>query len=167
MEPMGWGDYFIVLGCCAITMLVCRVVPLFVLKGKELPEGVGQALGFIPPAAFAALVANDLLTPGMFDAGLWPAAAPLIAALAVALVAWKTKSLLWCAVSGVAAYALLMLLYRPCASEDRAGSAAEFGIMRGEPKFLRMCPGFSLQYRSVDGILSNRVFTRRHAIRFH
>ena len=73
MEPMGWGDYFIVLGCCAITMLVCRVVPLFVLKGKELPEGVGQALGFIPPAAFAALVANDLLTPGMFDAGLWPA----------------------------------------------------------------------------------------------
>ena len=90
MEPMGWGDYFIVLGCCAITMLVCRVVPLFVLKGKELPEGVGQALGFIPPAAFAALVAN--------------------AALAVALVAWKTKSLLWCAVSGVAAYALLMLL---------------------------------------------------------
>ena len=51
MEPMGWGDYFIVLGCCAITMLVCRVVPLFVLKGKELPEGVGQALGFIPPAA--------------------------------------------------------------------------------------------------------------------
>lgn len=44
MEPMGWGDYFIVLGCCAITMLVCRVVPLFVLKGKELPEGVGQAL---------------------------------------------------------------------------------------------------------------------------
>ena len=98
MEPMGWGDYFIVLGCCAITMLVCRVVPLFVLKGKELPEGVGQALGFIPPAAFAALVANDLLTPGMFDA------------LAVALVAWKTKSLLWCAVSGVAAYALLMLL---------------------------------------------------------
>jgi len=109
-EPMGWGDYFIVLGCCAITMLVCRVVPLFVLKGKELPEGVGQALGFIPPAAFAALVANDLLTPGMFDAGLWPAAAPLVAALAVALVAWKTKSLLWCAVSGVAAYALLMLL---------------------------------------------------------
>ena len=106
MEPMGWGDYFIVLGCCAITMLVCRVVPLFVLKGKELPEGVGQALGFIPPAAFAALVANDLLTPGMFDAGLWPAAAPLVAALAVALVAWKTKSLLWCAVSGVAAYAL-------------------------------------------------------------
>lgn len=110
MATMGWGDFFVVFACCAVTMLICRVVPLFVLKGKELPQGVEQALGFIPPAAFAALVANDLLTPGMFDAGLWPAAAPLAAALVVALVAWKTKSLLWCAVSGVAAYALLMLV---------------------------------------------------------
>lgn len=110
MEAMGWGDFAVVFACCAATMLACRVVPLFVLKGKELPQGVEQALGFIPPAAFAALVANDLLTPGMFDAGLWPAAAPLVAAGAVALVAWRTKSLLWCAVSGVAAYALLMLV---------------------------------------------------------
>ena len=64
MATMGWGDYFVVLGCCAVTMLICRVVPLFVLKGTQLPQGVEQALGFIPPAAFAALVANDLLTPG-------------------------------------------------------------------------------------------------------
>ncbi|MEA5019456.1 MAG: AzlD domain-containing protein [Gordonibacter sp.] len=110
MQSMGWGDFLIVFVCCAITMLVCRVLPLFLLKGKQLPEGVERALGFIPPAAFAALVANDLLSPGMFDAGLWPAAAPLVAAGVVALVAWKTKSLLWSAVSGVAAYALLMLI---------------------------------------------------------
>lgn len=110
MESMGWGDFLVVFACCAVTMLVCRTVPLFALKGRQLPEGVEQALGFIPPAAFAALVANDLLTPGMFDAGLWPAAAPLLAAGVVALVAWRTKSLLWCAVSGVAAYALLSLV---------------------------------------------------------
>lgn len=107
---MSWGDFLIVFACCAITMLVCRVVPLFALKGRELPEGVQRALGFIPPAAFAALVANDLLSPGMFDAGLWPAAAPLVASAVVVAVAWKTKSLLWCAVAGCAAYALLMLL---------------------------------------------------------
>ncbi|MEE0636227.1 AzlD domain-containing protein, partial [Adlercreutzia sp.] len=65
------------------------------------------ALGFIPPAAFAALVANDLLNPGMFDAGVWPAAIPLVAAVASALVAVKTKSLLWTAVAGVAVYAAL------------------------------------------------------------
>ena len=110
MQSMGWGDFRVVFVCCAITMLVCRVLPLFLLKGKQLPEGVERALGFIPPAAFAALVANDLLSPGMFDAGLWPAAAPLVAAGVVALVAWKTKSLLWSAVSGVVAYALLMLV---------------------------------------------------------
>ena len=107
---MTWAEFWVVLACCALTMLACRALPLFLLKGKQLPDAVSRALGFIPPAAFAALVANDLLPPGMFDAGLWPAAAPLVAALAVALVAWKTKSLLWCAVSGVAAYALLMLL---------------------------------------------------------
>lgn len=110
MESMGWGDFLVVFSCCALTMLACRVLPLFALKGKELPENVERALGFIPPAAFAALVANDLLTPGMFDAGLWPAAAPLAAAAVVAAVAWKTKSLLWCALSGVAAYALLMMV---------------------------------------------------------
>lgn len=110
MQSMGWGDFLVVFVCCAITMLVCRVLPLFLLKGRRLPEGVERALGFIPPAAFAALVANDLLSPGMFDAGLWPAAAPLVAAGVVALVAWKTKSLLWSAVSGVVAYALLMLI---------------------------------------------------------
>lgn len=110
MTQMGWGDFLIVFICCAITMLACRVVPLFVLKGRNLPENIERALGFIPPAAFAALVANDLFTPGMFDAGVWPAAAPLLSAVVVAIVAWKTKSLLWCGISGVAAYALLTLL---------------------------------------------------------
>ena len=91
-------------------MLACRVLPLFVLKGRELPPRLSEALGFIPPAAFAALVANDLLSPGMFDAGLWPAAAPLVAALVVVVVARLSKSLLLCAVAGVAVYALLVVL---------------------------------------------------------
>lgn len=107
---MSWTDFLIVFACCALTMLACRVIPLFALKGRSLPEGIERALGYIPPAAFAALVANDLLTPGMFDAGLWPAAAPLIASLAVVVVAVRSKSLLWSAVTGVAAYALLTLL---------------------------------------------------------
>ena len=78
---MTWAEFWVVLACCALTMLACRALPLFLLKGKQLPDAVSRALGFIPPAAFAALVANDLLAPGMFDAGLWPAAAPLVAAL--------------------------------------------------------------------------------------
>ena len=107
---MSMTEYLIVLGCCMATMLACRVVPLLLLKGRDLPEQVKRVLELIPPAAFAALVANDLLTPGMFDAGLWPAAAPLIAAAFVAVVARFAKSLLWCAVAGVCAYALLTML---------------------------------------------------------
>lgn len=104
---MTWTDFGIVFGCCVVTMLACRVIPLFLLKGKELPENVSQALGFIPPAAFAALVANDLLSPTMFDAGVWPAAMPLIASFVVIIVGMKTKSLIWCAIVGVAVYAIL------------------------------------------------------------
>ena len=66
---MSMHDFFIVFATCLVTMLLCRCVPLFVLKGRQLPDGLARALGFIPPAAFAALVANDLLSPGMFDAG--------------------------------------------------------------------------------------------------
>ena len=110
MQPITWTEFWIVFVTCAITMLACRVLPLFLLKGRELPPRVSEALGFIPPAAFAALVANDLLSPGMFDAGLWPAAAPLAAALIVVVAARLSKSLLLSAIVGVAAYALLVMI---------------------------------------------------------
>ena len=107
---MSWEEFWVVLVVCALTMLACRVLPLFLLKGRELPSMLSRALGFIPPAAFAALVANDLLTPGMFAGGLWPAAIPLVAALCVVVVACKTRSLLWSALAGVVSYALLTLI---------------------------------------------------------
>ena len=110
MQPITWTDVWIIFVTCALTILACRVLPLFLLKGKELPKRVEEALGYIPPAAFAALVANDLLTPGMFDAGIWPAGAPLVASVIVIIVARLTKSLLWSAVAGVVAYALLTMI---------------------------------------------------------
>ncbi len=110
VQPISWTGFWIVFGTCALTMLACRVLPLFLLKGRELPERVTEALGFIPPAAFAALVANDLFTPGMFDAGLWPAGAPLLAALIVVVAARLTKSLVVSAVVGVIAYAALTMI---------------------------------------------------------
>lgn len=107
---MTWTDFFIIFGVCLVTMLICRTAPLLFLKGKELPKRVEQALNFIPPAAFAALVANDILSPGMFAQGFWPAALPLVASLVVVVVALKWKNLLVCALVGVAAYALLTLI---------------------------------------------------------
>lgn len=105
---MSWTSFFIVFGSCVLTMLACRVIPLFLLKGRELPEDVSKALGFIPPAAFAALVANDIFRPEMLGGGDFTTFVPLIAALPVVLVAWFTKSLIWSVVVGVAAFAALV-----------------------------------------------------------
>ena len=107
---MSWTDFFIVFACCAATMLVCRVVPVFALRERTLPPGVVRALNLIPPATFAALIANSLLEPGMFDAGIWPGALPLVSALLVMAVGYKTKSLVWCIVVGVGSYAALAAL---------------------------------------------------------
>jgi branched-subunit amino acid transport protein len=108
---MPLSDFLVILAGSAILMLICRVAPMVALKGRELPPTVVRALGFIPPAAFAALVANDLFQPAAFSGGdPWAWATPLLAALAVAVVGVKTKSMAWCIVVGVAAYGLLSWL---------------------------------------------------------
>ena len=107
---MGWTEFALIGIGCALTILIFRTVPLFALRGRELPGWLSQALAFIPPAAFAALIANDIFSPGMFDAGLWPAMIPVIAALIVSPVAIKTKSLVWSIVAGVGSYGLLLLI---------------------------------------------------------
>lgn len=91
-------------------ILACRVVPIFALRGRELPTRAVEALGYIPPAAFAALVANDLFSPTAFSAEPWPALLPIVAAVAVAVVARKTRSMLWSCMAGVVAYVALTLI---------------------------------------------------------
>ncbi|MDR1421915.1 MAG: AzlD domain-containing protein [Coriobacteriales bacterium] len=123
---MNCFDFAIVLLCCATTMLICRVVPALALKGRELPPSLTAALELIPPAAFAALVANDLIDLAALEVGtaglvgqsftlagllaFWPFALPLISSILVIVVARKTKSLTWCIIAGVGCYAVLMLL---------------------------------------------------------
>lgn len=88
-------------------MLTCRCLPLLLLRGRELPERVERALSLIPAAAFVALVANDLIQPDVYAASPAAALPVALSSLAVLLVARKSGSLLWCAVTGMAAYALL------------------------------------------------------------
>ena len=83
-------------------ILACRVVPIFALRGRELPNSAVEALGHIPPIAFAGLVANDLFSPAALAAGPWPALLPI--------VAQKTRSMLWSCVAGVVAYVALTLI---------------------------------------------------------
>lgn len=103
-------DFLIVWLSCLVAMLACRCIPIFILKGRDLPEKLREALNLIPPAAFAALVANDLFSPTMFNGGIWPGLIPLISALVVIVVARKTNSLIWCAVTGFIAYAILSFI---------------------------------------------------------
>lgn len=107
---MSTSEFLVIWGVSFAVILACRVVPNFALRGRALPQGVVDALGYIPPAAFAALVANDLLSPGMFSAGIWTALMPIAAAAIVVVVAWKTNSMLWCCVLGVVAYLALSLI---------------------------------------------------------
>lgn len=107
---MSTGSFLIIYLCCLVTMLLCRCVPLLALKGRTLPDNLVRALNLIPPAAFAALVANDLFSPGMFDAGLWQGLMPLAAAVLTMAVGYLRKSLVLCIVVGVGSYGLMMLL---------------------------------------------------------
>lgn len=104
------NEFLLIFAGCFVTMIICRVVPLFVLKGRELKPATQRALELIPPAAFAALVANDLFKPELFAQGTWEGLMPLVAASVVAVVALKTRNLLACVFVGVGAYIALMLL---------------------------------------------------------
>ncbi len=107
---MTWTEFGIIAISVIITMLICRVVPMFLLKGKELPEKVSRALNLIPAATFAALIANDLFSVGMFSNGLWEGMMPLIAAVLVCIAGYIKKSLVLCIVVGVASYAIMMFI---------------------------------------------------------
>ena len=107
---MSIEQFLIIYLSCLVTMLLCRCIPIFFLKGRELPEKLQAALNLIPPAAFAALVANDLFKPDMFDAGLSTGIVPLLSAAIVVIVARRTHSLIACAITGVIAYAALSFI---------------------------------------------------------
>ncbi len=102
---MSATEFLIFYVCVLAVILACRCVPLLTLKGRELSPRVSEALGLIPPAAFAALVANDL-----FDPSTGPSWTALVAAAAVVVVARRTGSLIWCALVGMASFALLSLV---------------------------------------------------------
>ena len=101
---MSSSEFVVFYLCVLAVILACRCVPLLALGGRELSPRLSEALGLIPPAAFAALVANDLFDP---VSGIGVPA--LASAALVVVVARRTGSLIWCALAGMASYALLSL----------------------------------------------------------
>ena len=107
---MQTSEFLVLYACVLATMLACRCIPLFVLKGRALSPRLKEALGLIPPAAFAALVANDLFSPQAIAGDPVRGFLPFAAAVPVVVVARKTESLIWSAMVGLAAYAALLFL---------------------------------------------------------
>ncbi len=70
------------------------------------PPWVAQTLRFVPPAVLAAIVVPELLLrEGQFT----PLNPRLFAGLLATLVAWRTKSVLWTILAGMAALLILQL----------------------------------------------------------
>ena len=102
---MTTNEFFLIYGLVLVTMLCCRVIPLFVLKGRELSPRAREAIGLIPPAAFAALVDPSTLFEDPVKGLL-----PIAASVPVLIVARLTKSLIASAIVGMLVYAVLLYL---------------------------------------------------------
>lgn len=74
--------------------------------GREVPPLLRRWLRYVPPAVLAALVVPAALAPqGHLEPGL-----PAWAVVAGAFVAWRTRSVLWTIVGGVAVFWILRML---------------------------------------------------------
>ena len=107
---MNLTDFIIIAIITILCQFLFRTLPVLVFAHRSLPEWLEKMLGYIPVAAFAALVANDLFKPDQFAAGWAVNLLPLLASIPVIIVARKTRSLLLCIVVGVACFALLLFL---------------------------------------------------------
>ncbi len=74
--------------------------------GREIPSLLRRWLRYVPPAVLAALVVPAALAPQ----GRLEVSAHGWAALAGAAVAWRTRSVLWTILGGMAAFWLLRML---------------------------------------------------------
>ena len=92
----------------AIVTLIPRVVPIMILSRIKLPDSVQTWLHFVPIAILAAIVGQELFTEeNKVHISLNE---QLLAAIITAIIAIKTRSLLWTVLSGVIAYVLVRWL---------------------------------------------------------
>ena len=105
---MSRWEILLVAGMTAVTFGV-RYPVLALVSRMELPRPVVDALRFIPPAVLAAIIAPAVFMPGgALD--LSPGNAYLIAGVAAALIAWRTRNLLLTIVLGMAVFWLWRVL---------------------------------------------------------
>lgn len=99
---MSSSEMWMIAGMVLVTFGV-RYPVLALVSRLTLPAPLLEALKFIPPAVLTAIIAPAVLQPqGHMDLGLGNAY--LYAAIAAALIAWRTKNLLLTIVLGMAVF---------------------------------------------------------------
>lgn len=95
---------YTILGMALVTFLP-RLLPLWLLSARSLPPLVVAWLRYVPPAVLAAMLLPAVLAPNdrvdLSSANLY-----LLAAIPTLLVAWRTRSLFWSVVVGMALVAI-------------------------------------------------------------
>jgi branched-subunit amino acid transport protein len=90
----------------AVVTFLTRFTMIAVLGQGTPPPVLRRWLRYVPPAVLAALVVPAALAPqGRLELGL-----PAWSVLAGAIVAWRTRNVLWTIAAGMAAFWLLRAL---------------------------------------------------------
>ncbi|AGY82212.1 AzlD domain-containing protein [Carnobacterium inhibens] len=99
----------LILGMALVTYLP-RVLPMLVLSNRSVPEKISKWMSFVPVSIFAALIFSDVFFwESQFNVN--PIVnIKLLPSVLVFIVAYKTKSLLWSMVLGIAAIAVMVYL---------------------------------------------------------
>lgn len=86
-----------------------RLGPILLMERIEISGTARQALRFVPAAVLSAIIFPELLMPGgALDISLGNER--LLAGLLAAVVAWRTKNVLWTIAVGMAALWLLQVV---------------------------------------------------------
>ncbi|GAB4265986.1 MAG: AzlD domain-containing protein [Candidatus Promineifilaceae bacterium] len=100
--------WIVIIGMGLITFAI-RVTPIILLEHFNLNDTIRQGLRFVPAAVLSAIVFPALLMPnGQLDVSLTNVR--LLAGLLAALVAWRTKNVLYTIAVGLVVLWLLQWL---------------------------------------------------------
>ena len=92
---------FLLIGGMAIATLLIRYPPLAMSSRIKLSPQLTQALNYLPPAIFTAIVVPSVLMPAGNEIFLSYTNARLVGAIATITVCWRTKNLLATIVFGM------------------------------------------------------------------
>lgn len=102
--------WLIIIGMGIITYAI-RVTPILLLERMEIRGTLRQALRFVPAAVLSAIIFPELFMPGgELDVSLGNER--LLAGLLAAIVAWRTKNILFTIAAGMAALWILQTVMR-------------------------------------------------------